>query len=107
MAKPDLTTASAQQPVRVIIRFSLNGDTRSAVRNEIQSHLTGFTRTKTSTWESDAMPMHAAYDAIRRLLRTLRDAESVYAGTLVDHLWIYLDQTLVKPDEDEDSEQDD
>jgi UDPglucose 6-dehydrogenase len=75
--KPDLTTASAQQPVRVIVRFSLNGDTGSVVRNEIRDHFTGFTRTKTGTWESDSMPMHAATSAIRRMLRVLRDAESL------------------------------
>ena len=105
--KPDLTTPSAQQPVRVIVRFSLNGDTGSVVRNEVRDHLAGFTRTKTGTWESDSMPMHAATLAIRRMLRILRDAESFNSGTVIDHVWIYLDQTLVEPDEDDDDEQDD
>jgi hypothetical protein len=105
--KPDLTTASAQQPVRVIVRFSLHADTGSVVRNEIRDHLTGFTRTKTGTWESESLPMHAATAAIRRMLRILRDAESLNSGTVVSHVWIYLDRTLVDLDEDEDDEQDD
>jgi hypothetical protein len=63
--------------------------------------------TKTGTWESGAMPMHAAMLAIRMMLRALRDPDSLNAGAHIGHLWTYLDQTLLERDEDDDSEDDD
>jgi hypothetical protein len=102
--KLDISTPSAQQPVRVIVRFSLDGDTGSLVRNAIRPFLESFINTRTGTWESNAMPMHEATRALRRLLSALRDAHATNRGAIVDHVWIYLDQALVTPDEDEDDD---
>ncbi len=49
--------------MRVILRFSINGETNGAVRNQIAWHLknVGMRNTGTGTWEHDAiLPVNLA-----------------------------------------------
>ena len=89
---------------RVIIRFSLDDDKGSAVRNEIarilekplgQLSLNGITRTATGTWESNSMDAGEAGAAMSQMIKLLTDTQAVPGASvdaLMDHLWIYADR---------------
>ncbi len=81
---------------RIILRFSLNKDTNSAVRNHIASILSPtFSKTSTGTWESKASPAPAsALTAAASVLTVLNSPTSIQganASVTVDHLWLYVD----------------
>lgn len=78
---------------RVILRFSLDGDAGSVVRNNLASQLGALDLRLggTGTWESQSLPTHAAVglmQAIASLLATLPN------GVAVDHVWLYLDRVV-------------
>lgn len=83
---------------RAILRFSLNRDTNSALRNAIAAELRrrNFRRTKTGTWECDDLDSpELAMRAIREVTRRIQNPQGV-SGTnprvILDHLWVYVDQ---------------
>jgi hypothetical protein len=85
---------------RVIVRFSLDYDKSSAVRNTLAPMLEscGVRRTKTGTWESRAQHCTpaAASAQLRRVLRVLEHPQAHVGGAgphaLLDHLWVYIDR---------------
>ena len=83
---------------RVILRFSLNRDTNSALRNAIATELSdrGFQRTKTGTWESgDLDTPNLALRAIREVTRRIENPRRFvgnHSRVILDHLWVYCDQ---------------
>jgi hypothetical protein len=82
---------------RVIIRFSLDNDTKSTVRNAIEGALRecGIVRSTTGTWESRfADPVECA-QSIGKLLDHLANPSGVSGVSpdfMLDHLWIYVDR---------------
>ena len=87
---------------RVILRFSLNRDMSSALRNAIAIELRNlrFQRTKTGTWECDdfksaALAMRSVREVTRRLENPTRYVPNSRA--IMDHLWVYADQTPRRP----------
>lgn len=81
---------------RVIVRFSLNSDTRSAARNSVgallRSH--GINRTATGTWESAAMPEMRAAQCLAGILGQLANPAGIGGANPqvhLDHLWVYVD----------------
>lgn len=82
---------------RVIVRFSLNQDTASAIRNAIANRLTasGIMNTKTGTWESQAMTLIDAAECLNSALHILALPTTVSGSDPefhLDHLWIYIDK---------------
>jgi len=85
---------------RVLIRFSLDYDRSSKVRNAIVPLLAacGIRRTKTGTWQS-RLP-HPTPDAaarqLGRVLRLLSDPRAhvtgVTAHARLDHIWFYIER---------------
>jgi type IV pilus biogenesis protein CpaD/CtpE len=85
---------------RVIIRFSFDSDTNSAVRNEIERQLVavGISNRRTGTWESDAFSLKKASDVFEQLFRVLARPSLVTGSDKsfrLDHIWIYLDADAV------------
>jgi hypothetical protein len=85
---------------RVIVRFSLDYDKSSSVRNAIAPVLRqcGIKRTKTGTWQSEnqhCTPASAARQ-LRKLLRILEDPQNRVAGAgpsaELDHIWFYIER---------------
>ena len=81
---------------RVIVRFSLNADTKSVLRNSIAALLQAnqINRTATGTWESAAMPHAQAAQCLANVLAQLANpvmANGVNPQVQLDHLWIYID----------------
>lgn len=82
---------------RVILRFSLNQDTNSALRNAIAEELTerGFRRTKTGTWSDELESPDLALRAIWEVTRRLQKPQKFVgrnSRVILDHLWVYVDQ---------------
>jgi hypothetical protein len=80
---------------RVIIRFSLNFDQYSVVRNHIANILTpkGIINTTTGTWESvELLDETDAAETLANVIIDLAKAPMINPGTRLDHLWIYLDR---------------
>lgn len=81
---------------RVIVRFSLDNDSASVLRNTIASLLNanGISRTTTGTWESAAMPRSQAASCLSGVLTQLATPGTI-AGVNplahLDHIWIYID----------------
>ena len=85
---------------RVLIRFSLDHDKSSRVRNALVPvfQACGIRRTKTGTWQS-RLPHptpEAAARQLSRVLRVLSDprahVSSVAAYTRLDHIWFYIER---------------
>ena len=85
---------------RVMIRFSLDNDKSSAVRNTIAPVLKkcGIARTKTGTWQSrnqHCSPVSAAKQ-LRQLLRILQNPQASVDGAgpnaKLDHIWFYIER---------------
>src|ERR1039458_586077 len=85
---------------RVIIRFFLDYDKYSSVRNALAPVLKkcGITRTRTGTWQSKnqhCSPVSAAKQ-LRQLLRILQNPKaSVTAArphAKLDHIWFYIER---------------
>ena len=86
---------------RVIVRFSLDYDRASAVRNALAPVLTkcGIARTKTGTWQSK-VPHCAPGEAAKQLakiLKILSDPQGQVGGASahakLDHIWFYIERT--------------
>jgi hypothetical protein len=79
-------------PWRVIVRFSLNNDQKSTVRNEIQAILSsaGIVNTGTGTWEAAAADETKVASQLSELLARLASAGGQGVG--LDHVWIYIDR---------------
>ena len=83
---------------RIIIRFSLNSDTRSIVRNYVGKKIlapSGIVNTGTGTWEisRNVLPMgsiRAAVDAVK-LLSNPSTVAGAAQSVRLDHLWLYID----------------
>ena len=84
---------------RVIIRFSLDGDHGSSVRNNGISPLlrrAGITRTDTGTWESRHANRTEAAEQLADVMSLLADPSQVQGASSnieLDHLWIYIDRS--------------
>jgi hypothetical protein len=81
---------------RVIIRFSFDSDTSSAVRNEVEKNLVavGISNTKTGTWESESVTLKKATNAIEKVFNVLANPRLVSGADrsfALDNLWIYVD----------------
>lgn len=80
---------------RVIIRFSLNYDRGSVVRNAVATVLNAnnIRNTATGTWESANLPDEAqAANALAGITTQLANAGVLNPGAYLDHLWIYVDR---------------
>src|SRR4051812_35890852 len=82
---------------RVIIRFSLNSDDGSLVRNRLAAILTpiGIQNTGTGTWESANVTMQdfgAAMCEFWAVLSNQHLVAGVSPNFAVDHVWIYVDR---------------
>lgn len=79
---------------RVIVRFSLNADQGSVVRNIIANILAnnGIVNTATGTWESSAMLEPQAATTLGQVMTQLANAPALNMGAQLDHLWIYVDR---------------
>jgi hypothetical protein len=89
---------------RVIVRFSIEKDATSALRNDIAGFLDHpdllpngkLKRTGTGTWESLEMEPGAASTLLAYMLDKLSHPQKVKgttADTMLDHLWIYIDRS--------------
>jgi hypothetical protein len=76
---------------QIILRFSLNGDTNSKIRNKIDGRLMseGFTRGHTATWQIASGATAAQLKAARSAVKTLVTLPS--GGASLDHIWLYID----------------
>jgi hypothetical protein len=82
---------------RVIVRISLNKDTKSKFRNgKIKPNLPGFINSPTGTWETAGMDLADALEALASVMEQLAPLTNKNS-THLDHLWIYVDK--VKPSE--------
>lgn len=91
---------------RAIIRFSLDYDIGSKVRNAIAPVLesAGITRTATGTWESThATPSEAAaqVSSMLGIMANPQQVTGVEHYTRMDHVWIYMDEIEEGPAETE------
>lgn len=79
---------------RVIVRFSLNSDQGSVVRNTIAGILNanGITNTATGTWESAALADVQAANTLAQITTQLAASPTLNPGAHLDHLWIYVDR---------------
>jgi hypothetical protein len=81
---------------RVIVRFSLNDDKNSQLRNKLEKALQtcGINRTKTATYESASVDQQQAAHVLANLLTTLGEASLSADGDSpsLSHLWIYVDR---------------
>jgi hypothetical protein len=80
---------------RVIVRFSLEGDDNSTLRNHLAAELeaVGITRTRTGSWESPGMPAADAAQRLGAVLTILSQAGANARAPYLDHLWVYIDGT--------------
>lgn len=81
---------------RVIVRFSLNSDPTSALRNSVANLLqaNGINRTATGTWESTALPANQAATCISQVISQLGNPGTVGGvnpNAHMDHVWMYMD----------------
>jgi hypothetical protein len=76
---------------RVIVRFSLNNDAGSRVRNAVAPLLeqAGIENTATGTWEAEAA---TPADVARQLGAVMAMFANVAPPTALDHAWIYVDR---------------
>jgi hypothetical protein len=79
---------------RVIVRFSLDKDQGSVVRNYIANILVnnGINNTATGIWESPAVPEMQAAQTLANVTIELANAPTRNIGAHLDHLWIYVDR---------------
>jgi hypothetical protein len=75
---------------RAIVRYSLQNDTGSAIRNTIVPILqqAGFQDIGTGSWEASGVPQNQLVDAVRQVLSIIPNPPG--PGTL-DHVWVVLD----------------
>jgi hypothetical protein len=78
---------------RVIVRFSLDKDRNSVVRNQIAKILddSGINKTATGTWESKELDEMQAAKTLADVVTGLAKAPRLKRGTHLDHFWIYVD----------------
>ncbi len=79
---------------RIIIRFSINYDQGSVVRNNIAAVLNNFgiQNTNTGTWESQTITEQAAAQALAAVSNHLANATTLNPSAHMDHLWVYIDR---------------
>lgn len=83
---------------RVIIRWSFNSDTGSAMRNNLRDLLAecGITNSSTTgTWECHATSAVEAAQRMAEMLRRLTTpsiVDTVSKEFTLDHLWVYIDR---------------
>jgi hypothetical protein len=75
---------------RAIVRFSLDQDQGSKLRNKIADVLLAaeFQRLSTGTYEAYEKPIESLIDALHETLTLMKTPPE---GCSVDHVWIYLD----------------
>lgn len=80
---------------RVIVRFSLNSDPTSAVRNNVANTLqqAGLQNTGTGTWEGNApaTQIAAGLQSAIAALTAPQNVPGANPAAKLDHLWIYVD----------------
>ena len=93
--------------MRVIIRFSLNNDQGSALRNTLKPILESggilWTGANTGTYEGEDIAESDLRNVLARFWSTLHG----YMGNAhLDHFWMYVDKKRGDEAEDEDQEND-
>lgn len=88
---------------RVIVRFSMQGDIGTTVRNKMVSHLRecDFENTgNTGSWTCNTTNPQCAADKLCEILNIAADVEYAEVnhsqGTDLDHMWIYIENILPK-----------
>ncbi len=83
---------------RIILRFSLNADANSVVRNHLAQVVlgpAGFNNTGTGTWEIGGNPVpSAAVRAAGHAVSVLSEPTGVQGAdpaVVTDHVWLYVD----------------
>lgn len=82
--------------MRAIVRFSLDSDSGSKVRNVIAGHLEsdGFERVGTGCWEAGDIDITTFCSTMRQFWKIASNPQTVpgaSARTQVDHVWVYAD----------------
>lgn len=89
---------------RVILRFSLDKDQKSVVRNELKKILEvkvssvlkfGFTNVATGIWETKKLDPKTAASIMSKVLDVLSDPTALKGASddaSLDHLWLYIDR---------------
>lgn len=93
-------TPTIQGNWRVLIRFSLDDDKGSKIRNALKRDLEsgGICRTKTGTWESKEphLTPDAAVKQLNRVLTKLsnprHNVSGVHPWAKLDHIWFYIER---------------
>ncbi len=84
---------------RVIVRFSLNGDSaplRNRLSKLFQDYGISKHSEKTATWESDQMPPADCSDCLCEILSIIAaDTANTSLNVQLDHLWVYIDTAQV------------
>lgn len=91
--------------MRVIIRFSLNNDAGSGLRNSLAPVLEGaglVRSSKTATYEGDLNE-----GEIQKILGKFWSIAHAYTPAYIDHFWMYVDQQVDAKEENEDEENED
>lgn len=90
--------------MRIRIRFSLQSDAQSRVRNGvIEPRLTaaGFVqRGRTGTWQADGITWNAAQQVISQVFAGLTDS----GAGCIDHVWMYAENDTASPTADDDDD---
>lgn len=82
--------------MRVIIRFSINGEDNGALRNALASCLeqAAFQRTTTATWENEDIgpkPLGELMCIFWSIVGDPQAQPSVQDTAGIDHVWVYTD----------------
>lgn len=74
---------------QVVVRFSLDGDSNSKVRNSLTSKLSslGLSQSGTGTWESWTLPTADVAMLMQHIASVLNEMPQDVA---FDHIWLYL-----------------
>ena len=82
--------------MRVILRFSVNGDSGGAVRNALAWHLSNINmkNTGTGTWELESIPpknLALAMTGFWKIVGDLASVPGAAPDVSIDHVWLYVD----------------
>ena len=84
--------------MRVIIRFSIDGETNGGVRKALAYRLTnvGIKNTRTGTWEHPDIPaanLALAMNGFWKVVAAPSSVPGAQEGVSIDHVWLYTDSS--------------
>lgn len=84
--------------MRTILRFSINGESNSKLRNALAEHLkvNQFVKTGTASWENQNIAVGDLAATMSRFWEIVSDPvvqAGADAGVSVDHVWTYSDDS--------------